>query len=247
MSTVTRPRSSPAAAPLLQFRVVREPGEKRIVIRNVGWHVYETLVDSIGERQPVYVGYDGKDLEIMTKGYQHEDYKVRFGYLMSALRFELDIPCLEGGETTWKRPEIARGLEADQCYFFTPKKLAAVKRSRARKSDDIADYPNPDLAIEIDISPAQIDRPGSYAALRVPELWRFDGEALVIERLGPKGTYTAIESSRFVSIRPDEVLRWIVVENSDDRNAWERRLRAWIRGELAGRRQDRPQRPRRKT
>src|SRR5205807_4129523 len=124
-----------------------------------------------------------------------EDYKVLFGRLMSALTFELDIQCLEGGETTWKRPAIARGLEADQCYFFAPKKLAAVRRARARKSDDLADYPNPDLAIEIDISPSQIDRPGIYAALRVPEVWRFDGDTLVIEQLGPKGTYTAIESS----------------------------------------------------
>jgi Uma2 family endonuclease len=229
-----------------QLRFVRERGDKRIVIRNVGWHVYETLVDSIGERQHVYVAYDGKDLEVMTKGYNHEDYKVLFGRLMSALTFELEIQCLEAGETTWKRPEIARGLEADQSYFFTPKKLAAVRRARARKSDDIADYLNPDLAIEIDISPSQIDRPGIYAALRVSEVWRFDGEVVIIEWLGPKGTYEAIEASRFVLIRPDEVLRWIVEEDASDRNAWERRLRAWIRDELAGRRQDQRKRPRRK-
>jgi Uma2 family endonuclease len=213
----------------------------------VGWHVYETLVDGIAEGQHVYVAYDGKDLEIMTKGYRHEGYKVRFGCLMVALRFELDIPCLEGGETTWKRPEIARGLEADLCYFFATEKLAAVSASFARQSDDIADYPDPDLAIEIDLSPSQIDRPGIYAALRVAELWRFDGKVVVIEQLGPKGTYVAIESSRFVLIRPDEILRWVVQEDSSDRNGWERRLRAWIRDELAGQRQNRPKRPRRKT
>src|SRR5437763_4459452 len=124
--------------------------------------------------------------------------------------------------------------------------LAAVAKARARKSDDIADYPNPDLAIEIDISPSQIDRPGIYAALQVTELWRFDDETVVIEQLGPDGSYAAIESSRFVSIRPDEVVRWIVVEDSVDRNAWERRLRAWIRAELAGRRAGPPKRTRRK-
>src|SRR5262249_23255750 len=157
MSTVTRPRSSRGGAPPSQVRDDREGGEIRIAIRDVGWHVYETLVDSIGEGQHVRVAYDGKDLEIMTTGYHHQGYKVRFGCLMSALRFELDIPCLEGGETTWKRPAIARGLETDLCYFFTPKKLAAVSASFARKSDNIADYPDPDLAIEIDLSPAQID------------------------------------------------------------------------------------------
>ena len=76
---------------------------------------------------------------------------------------------------------------------------------------------------------------------------RSDLPPVVIEQLGPKGIYAAIASSQFVLIRPDEVLRWIVEEDSSDRNAWERRLRAWTRDELAGRRQNRPKRPRRKT
>ena len=41
---------------------------------------------------------------------------------------------------------------------------------------DIADYPNPDLAIEIDISPPEVDREGIYKSLKVAEIWRFDGE-----------------------------------------------------------------------
>jgi hypothetical protein len=63
----------------------------------------------------------------------------------------------------------------------------------------------------------------------------------------PDGTYTAIESSRFLPIRADEVVRWIAVEKTGDSLAWERRLRAWIRAELVGRRERRPKRSRRKT
>ena len=37
----------------------------------------------------------------------------------------------------------------------------------ARGSNDVADYPNPDLAIEVDISPSQLDRPEIYAKLQV--------------------------------------------------------------------------------
>ena len=43
-----------------------------------------------------------------------------------------------------------------------------------RNSNNIDDYPNPDLAVEIDISPPKIDRSGIYAALKVSELWRRD-------------------------------------------------------------------------
>jgi hypothetical protein len=160
---------------------------------------------------------------------------------------ELDIQCLEGGATTWKRPDIARRLEADQCSYFAPERLAVVAASRARKSNEVVDYPDSDLAIEIDISPSQIDRPGIYAALQVAELWRFDGEDLEIEQLGPDGSYASIESSRFLPIRPDEVVRWIVVKDSANRNAWEPRLRAWIHAELAGRRKSYRQRSRRRT
>jgi hypothetical protein len=40
------------------------------------------------------------------------------------------------------------------------------------KSNNMSDYPDSDLAIEIDLSPSRIDRPGIYRALQVPEIWR---------------------------------------------------------------------------
>ena len=53
------------------------------------------------------------------------------------------------------------------CYYFDPAKLAAA--ATAAHSDDVDLYTNPDLAAEVDISPPRIDRPGIYAAVRVPE------------------------------------------------------------------------------
>src|SRR5207249_4234773 len=103
------------------------------------------------------------------------------------------------------------------------------------RSGDIADCPNPDMAIEIDLSASEIDRPGIYAALKVAEVWRFDGELLVIEQLGPDGTYARAESSRFLPIRAEEVVRWVVNEDTDDLANWRERLRVWILAELAPR------------
>jgi Uma2 family endonuclease len=106
----------------------------------------------------------------MTKGREHELFREIFSRFINAVTFEWRIPCRGAGETTWKRPEIARGLEADLCYYLEPEKREADVRSLARKAKSIADYPNPDLAIEIDLSPSQVDRPGIYAALGVSEL-----------------------------------------------------------------------------
>jgi len=227
MSVMTRPKPT--------VPIVTE-GETRIAVRGVPWSVYELWVDSLPERSGIRMAYDGEDLEIMTKGRRHENDITLIGRLVNEVTVELGIPCASNRETTWKRPEVSRGLEADQSYYFRPEKLAAAAAARSRGSNDVADYPNPDLAIEIDISPSLIDRPAIYAALGVTEVWRFDGELLTIERLNPDGSYSPIESSAWLPIRPDEVIRWLTQEDSTDESAWARRLRNWVRAELAARR-----------
>jgi len=236
MATVTKP-AKVLPRPSTRNRIpVAIAGEQRIVIRGVSWDLYDRLSDAVGEGQHVYVAFDGKDLELMTTGRMHEVYKELLAWFMRFVTSELRIRCRPLGQTTWKRPEIARGLEADQCYYFTPKKIKAELKGLAKKSNKIADYPNPDLAIEIDISPSQVDRPGIYAALKVPEVWRIDGESLVIGQLSPDRTYTAAEESLFLPVRAEEVFRWVAREDSSDELAWEQRLREWARTELAPRR-----------
>jgi Uma2 family endonuclease len=238
MSAITtRPRPSPTPPSPLRTSEVA-PVERRILIRGLSWDLYDRLSDEIGEGQHIRLAFDGRNLEIMTTGVLHEDFKDLLGRLVNNVTTELDIPCNGGGQTTWKRPELARGLESDQCYYFTPEKLAAIAVARARKSNAVADYPNPDLAIEVDISPPELDRAGIYAALQVAEVWRFDGESLAIMHLQPDGQYTAVESSQFLPISPEEVVRWVAKEDATNKSSWERRLRAWIRDDLAPRVKD---------
>jgi Uma2 family endonuclease len=160
---------------------------------------------------------------------QHDYFKYLLGLFVSEVATELAIPLNSGGETTWKRPELLRGLEADQCYYFRSEKRAVVVAAVKRRSPDIADYPNPDLAIEIDISPPEVDRSGIYAALRVAEVWRFDGEEVTIEQLQEGGTYTAVDSSRWLPVRSSEIRRWLLEENWSDQSLWIRRQRTWAR------------------
>jgi Uma2 family endonuclease len=237
MSTITTPppRTTPPASSA-PTRPIVDPGDQRIAIRDVSWEIYDLLSDAVGERQHVYLAFDGKDMEIMTKGRAHEGFRAILARFVIFVTSELRIRCRELGETTWKRPEIARGLESDLCYYFTAEKRAADVEAMAHKITDIAAYPNPDLAIEIDLSMPEVDRPGIYAALNVAELWRFDGEAFIIENLQPNGTYQAVEISRFLPVRAEDVRRWVIDEDFSDELAWEQRLRAWARAELLPRR-----------
>jgi Uma2 family endonuclease len=234
MATVApRKRSRTAARPATPPRVI--PGEQRIAIRGVSWEIYDRLSDAISEGQPVSLAYDGNDLEIMTIGRTHEDFKDLLGRLVNAITDDLHLPCRGAGQTTWKRPEIERGLEGDRTYYFRPETLRQDAQARRRGARDIAEYPNPDLAIEIDLSPPEVDRPGIYAALRVPEIWRFNGEVAEIAQLGRDGKYTPTASSRFLLIRPEEIVRWVVEEDTEDLAEWRARLREWILAELAPR------------
>jgi len=211
--------------------------DERVVIHGVDWAFYEQLVDSIPEGANIHVDYDGKDVEIMSLSPFHDGVKKFLGRFLELTAEELEIPCTGLGQTTWKRPELSRGLEADESYYFVVEKLTAVAEAMTRSSMDVADYPNPDLAIEVDVSPSRIDRPGIYAALQVAEVWRFDGERkrIVIERLREDGTYQAVELSNFLPVRPEEVGRWVLEEDRRDGSLWGRRLRAWVRAELVHR------------
>jgi Uma2 family endonuclease len=197
--------------------------EQPVVFPNVDWSFYERLVDSIPESSNIHVDFDGKDLEITGRGWKHETTNSLLGQFIDVVTMELGIPRKRLGETTWKRPGISRGLEADNCYYFLPEKLQAFALAHQSGSDDISDFPNPDLAVEVDISPPRVDRAGTYAALHVTEVWRFDGREVVIERLSPEGTYQRVEASQFLPVTAEEVRRWIVDEDSLDESAWARR------------------------
>ena len=223
MTTMTRPG-----------RVIVGPadGETRIRVPGVRYQVYESWVQSLPDSTPIRMAYDGRSMELMVKGRKHDNYRELLGEIVRAITQELAIPMSSNGETTWIRPEIERGLEADQSYYFLPEKLVAAKAAMAQGSNDVADYPNLDLAIEVDISPSQVDRPEIYAKLQVAEVWRFDGQILTIERLDDRGRYLPVEASRFLKIRADKVTPWLIDEDSSDETAWASRLRAWVRAEL---------------
>jgi Uma2 family endonuclease len=235
MSTVARP--SPQAPARRRFEA-----ERRLVVRGVRWEDYLTLVDSLHERSPLRVAFDGKDLEIMTKGRDHERFSSHSHHLIVAVAQAQDLGVEPFGETTWRKPGIKRGLEADQWYFFDAAKreriarIERIEKSKGLRGRDLKGFPSPDLAVEIDISPSEVDRPAIYAALQVVEVWRFDGFQAVIERLTPEGRYEAVERSGWLGITPAEIVRWLVEEDTSDFIPWLNRLTRWARRRFGKRR-----------
>lgn len=243
MSTATTQPAAPSPlempVPLVrmpsldELRRLTEVPDRRVVYRGADWAFYETLVASIPERSNIHVDYDGRDLELMAKGRRHERFNRRLDLLVGIVADEWDIRFTGLGETTWKREGVSRGLEADHAYYFQAEKLARDAEAAARDSDEIEDYPNPDLAIEVDISRPQVDREGIYAALRVAEVWRFEEGGVVIGRLTPAGRYEAVDASGFLPIRADDVRR-LVLGGPAIEGDWKRWVREEVRRLRAG-------------
>jgi Uma2 family endonuclease len=237
--TPTMPPALEVAGPVTRVPSLEEMEDltdvpdRRVVFRGVDWAFYDRLVESIPEWRKIHVDYDGKDLEIVRYGIRHHRAKNLLGMIVSICAEESETPHMGLGGPTLKRPEASCGLEADASYLFDHAKRMASYSAFRRDSNDIADYPNPDLAIEVDMTPPQVDRASIYAALGVIEVWRFDGESVVMERLGPEGKYLAVETSGFLPIRAEQVRRWLVEEHRSDDTDFARRFRAEIRARAA--------------
>ena len=111
--------------------------DERVVIPSVDWAFYEQLVDSIPEGANIHVDYDGKDRrDHVPQPAPRWSEETLLGRFVELTAEELEIPCTGLGQTTWKRPEVTRGLEADECYYFVPEKLVTAAEAMMRMSVD---------------------------------------------------------------------------------------------------------------
>jgi hypothetical protein len=82
--------------------------EQRFVIRGVDWDTYDKIVHILGDRPSPRLTFDGRNLELMSPSPAHELYKTRFGRLLEALAYELNVELLSGGSTTFRRQDVAQ-------------------------------------------------------------------------------------------------------------------------------------------
>ncbi|MGC8638989.1 MAG: Uma2 family endonuclease [Isosphaeraceae bacterium] len=200
------------------------PGESRVVIRDVGWQGYETLLNLVGD-QPVRITYDRGDVELMSPLLKHERNRSLLGLLVRILTAELRIPRMSAGATTLKREDLDRGLEADESFYFWD-----LSRISDPDNLNLEVDPPPDLAIEIEITRSVLNRLGIYGALRVAEIWRFNGSTVRILLLRQDGSYEESSVSKALPwITLEEIQRFVAQEASLDESQWIRSFRRWVR------------------
>jgi Uma2 family endonuclease len=206
---------------------VQLSGKERLLLHNISWQSYEDLLREFDERR-LRLTYDRGNLEIMTRSLEHESYASFLSRLLGALTEELEVNIMGGGSTTIKREDLQRGLEPDECYW-----IQNELRMRGKKHLDPLLDPPPDLVLEVDIPSSWINRIAIFEALRVPEVWRFDGESLQVYQLRSNGKYKVCERSpTFSSLPLANVVRFLRASDTQGQTSLVRSFHAWVREHL---------------
>ncbi len=150
----------------------------RVVLDWIDWPTYERFLAAVGNRQ-IFLTYDQGVLEIMSPLFNHEWWKTRVGILLRVLCRALGLGMQGAGSTTLRREDAECGLEADDSYYIKN----APRMLGLRERINLANDPPPDLALEVEGTRSALDRMDIYATLRVPEVWRYDGETIHVHRL----------------------------------------------------------------
>jgi Uma2 family endonuclease len=201
--------------------------EQRFRISFINWEKYEQLAAWFDGRH-VRLTYDRGELELMTVSHRHEYNKHLLAVLLMASIEELDIDVHGGGSMTFKREDLERGLEPDECYW-----LQNEARMRGKQDYDQLNDPPPDLVLEVEVSRSVLDRMGIYAVMKVPEVWRWDGQQLRFCLL-QRGKYAeSVRSRALPMLATGEVVRFLNLQQTMSETKLLRAFRQWVRDQQA--------------
>ena len=178
--------------------------ELRSLIDGVTWEQYEALLEALGDRYFAHT-YDRGWLELlMSPRVDHDWVKKFIGRMVETISTTLKIRIKCIGSTTLARKPVSRGLQPDEGYY-----IANEPAVRFKMTYDQAKDPPPDLVIEVDVTSKSIKRLPVYAALRVPEVWRYDRSTLHFYGLY-RGKHRRIERSlSFPFLTPEIVMEFV--------------------------------------
>lgn len=145
--------------------------EHRILLPNASWGTYERLLAEREERRYPRFFDDRGVMEISSPSAEHDRSSRIIAALVELLAEEADADLLNAGSTTFKREDLSRGFEPDECFYFASN-AGRVREIVAEKGNielDAGD-PAPDVVVEVDIMSPSLDKLPIYSRLGVPRV-----------------------------------------------------------------------------
>ena len=165
-------------------------------------------------------------MEISSPSKEHETVARVVALLVEELAVEWDLDLESASSTTFKREDLARGFEPDECFYFTN-----IEAVRGKKDVNLnAGDPPPDLVFEADVTNPSLNKLPIYARLGVAEVWRYDGGRLeILSRNGAGDGCEAVACSAFLPslTSTDGSYALCLGGSHDEAPTWVRGVREW--------------------
>jgi Uma2 family endonuclease len=140
---------------------------------------------------------------------------------------ELRISIRGTGSSTWRRKDLERGAEPDECFY-----IQNYQRVKGKEEFVLPKDPPPDLVLEVDVSRSSIKKQSIYAAMGVPEFWCYDKGRLSFHRLKGRKYEKASESLAFPGVTPEIFERFINMQKTMDDADVMQAFVQWVRENL---------------
>lgn len=203
-----------------QLKQLSVPAGQRIILTDINWAKFEDILQELGDKRASRIAYSQNKLEIRMPLPEHEFDKEIIGDMVNILLEESEIDRECYGSMTFKRKDMAAGIEPDNCFYIQNYRLMIGKRRL-----DLTVDPPPDLAIEVDVtSNTQLS---AYETLGVPELWQFSQGSLRIHVLQGGEYVESAVSPNFPMI--DGVSQFVQMSLTEGFSAALRAFRQWVR------------------
>ncbi len=200
-------------------------GEKRVAFHHLNWQAYQQILQALGESRSARLTYDQGILEITMPLEDHEFAAELIGRFIYFLVSELGQKIKSMRSTTIEREDLNRSPEPDNAFYIQNQPQVAGR------TVNFQDDPPPDLVVEVDITCTDIDKLGLYAALDVPEFWRFNGKAWRIYQL-QEGSYRECDTSpTFPFVPKDKLYEFLTLARQDEIQA-EQAFQTWIKEQI---------------
>ncbi|KYC38461.1 hypothetical protein WA1_35280 [Scytonema hofmannii PCC 7110] len=200
------------------------PAETRTILENISWQTFKSMLADMGSGRNTRLAYDNGIVEIMSPHKAHENPNRLIEAFIGVLCEELGLEISRTGSLTLTRDDLEKGGEPDSSYYIQNEFLV-----RDKEKIDLSEDPPPDLVLEVEYSRSAVNKLNLYAAIGIPEFWRYNGSILRIYRLSGK-QYSEVQSSpTFAPVPVKEIPQFIEAARKNGEMATTRAFRTWVK------------------
>jgi Uma2 family endonuclease len=227
-TTLSKPITSSAIS-----EQIRPIAEDRVILHNVSWHTFESLLTDVGDHRKTLFHYLNGTLEIMSPLSLHEGSNRFIEALLGVFTDELEIDMRRLGSLLMKIPSLKLGAEPDSCYYIQNEPVI-----RGKEIIIVGQDPPPDLVLEVDITNPSDRRLPIYALLNVPEVWRYDGYSLEFLALQGSEYQPIAKSLSFPDLPAEIIVEYVQKRLTLGERGTLREFRKWVRTNVGANREN---------